>query len=114
MLAAVEARHVLRSADAHYIHVYVTLTNVSSDRAMDPEVSWLSEHHGAALVPDADRVRLGILQPGMSRRADLCLHVLSAGFHRLGHIRVCDTGTNVACVLQHVGSMYVQFQDSKA
>ena len=114
VLATVEARHVLRSADAHYIDVYVTLTNVSSDRVLDLEVSWLAEHHGAALVPDTDCVRLGILQPGKSRRADLCLHVLSAGFHRLGHIRVCDTGTNIACVLQHVGSMCVEFQDSKA
>ena len=114
VLATVEARHVLRSADAHYIDVYVTLTNVSSDRVLDLEVSWLAEHHGAALVPDTDCVRLGILQPGKSRRAHLCLHVLSAGFHRLGHIRVCDTGTNIACVLQHVGSMCVEFQDSKA
>lgn len=114
LLTTLEAKHVTKSSDAHYIHVYVTLTNVSSDRAMDLEVSWFSEPNDTALVPETDRVRLGILQPGMSRRADLCLHVLCAGFHRLGHVRVCDIGTNVACILHHAGSMYVAFHDSKA
>lgn len=114
MLATVEAKHVAKSSEAHYIHVYVTLTNVSSDRDMDLEVSWVSERHDTALVPETDRVQLGILQPGMSRRADLCLHVLCVGFHRLGHIRVCDISTNTACILHHAGSMYVEFHDSKA
>lgn len=119
LIATLETHESRAEQDSPLIHVHVALSNVSTG-ALDIQISWLSEplapgQTGPTLVAETGRVWMGyvtstyssIIEPGMSRHAELRLRVLAGGFHHLGHVCVTNMATETQCVLQHIGSVYI-------
>ena len=96
--------------------LHVSLFHLSTEE-MDLEVQWHPDTQSASqgtVLPERPCVSLGRLAPGQSCAADLELHLLEAGYHVLGHIGVLNRATGIACVLQHVGAVYVATEGGSA
>lgn len=95
------------------VQLHVSLSHLGT-HTVDVEVRWLADPHTArpnVVLPEHSSVCVGRLAPGQTRAVEISLHVLEAGYHALGHIGVHDRATGAACVLQHVGAVYIATED---
>lgn len=92
--------------------VHVCVSNVSAE-AVEPVVAWdagrvaRSALAPTAMLAEVAEVRLGTVPAGSSATAVLHLCAVARGRHALGALRVRDAHTDVECVLENLGSVYV-------
>lgn len=92
--------------------VHVCVSNVSAE-AVEPVVAWdagrvaRSALAPTALLTEVAEVQLGAVPAGSSATAVLHLCAVARGRHALGALRVRDAHTDVECVLENLGSVYV-------
>ncbi|KAI3628501.1 hypothetical protein CBS14141_000204 [Malassezia furfur] len=92
--------------------VHVCVSNVSAE-AVEPVVAWdavrvaRSALAPTALLAEVAEVQLGAVPAGSSATAVLHLCAVARGRHALGALRVRDAHTDVECVLENLGSVYV-------
>jgi len=116
LLATVDISRHAPTLGLARVQLHVSLIHVSTED-MDLEVQWHPDSQSTSpgtVLPEQTCVSLGRLVMGQSRAVDLELHLLEAGYHVLGHVSVVNRATGIACVLQHVGAVYVATEDGSA